>query len=443
MPPSTFPVRWEVAEDSRFRTIAAQGEALARPELGHSVHVEVEGLQPDRRYWYRFKLDSDESLTGSVRTLPAAGASASELRFGVCGCQHYEYGHYTAFRALAKEDLSFVFHYGDFIYEEAIPYAFGSDGLPAPKIREHRIREVYSLGDYRAHYAQYLLDMDLQSARSRHAFLSTFDDHEVDNNWVGNISQDADVPPEVFALRRQAAMQAWYEHMPVRKAQLPNGPLILANRRIGYGDLAAINLLDTRSFRTDQPCGDGVTAKCPEVFSRDAAVLGAAQEAWLDEALGRKDATWNCVAQQIMVMPIEFGPGGGAESRSYMDSWNGYDEPRKRLVSRLRKAGNAVVLTGDVHQNVAGTLHDDDTPAAVECVVTSISSPGGQWDQLRSVNPHVAFGNSQRGYAVCDVLHDSWQTRYKVLDTVTEPNGTLSTAATITVPRDRVEVEVS
>ncbi|HSG34251.1 MAG TPA: alkaline phosphatase D family protein [Sphingomonadaceae bacterium] len=440
MPLSALPVSWEVGEDAAFRTIASRGEAIARPELGHSVHVEVTGLQPDRGYWYRFKLDADESLTGKARTLPPAGASLARLRFGVCGCQHYESGLYTAFRHLAQEEeLAFVFHYGDFIYERGADVVFDSNGLPTPKVRNHNLREVYSLDDYRAHYAQYLLDLDLQSARMRHAFLSSFDDHEVQNNFTGNISEDESIPPEVFLLRRQAAMQAWYEHMPVRRAQLPAGPSIQANRRFDFGNLATINVLDTRSFRTNQPCGDGLKPACPDVFGSDVQVLGAEQEAWLDRQLATSDATWNCLAQQILAMAIDFGDTGGGDRR-YMDSWAGYEEPRKRLMRRLREAGNAVMLTGDVHQNAAGLLYDEDRPAGVECVVTSISSTGSDWSQLRGLNPHVKFVNSQRGYAVCDVSPDAWQTHYMVVDDVTKPGGNLSRAATVSVPRDRVEI---
>jgi alkaline phosphatase D len=293
--------------------------------------------------------------------------------------------------------------------------------------------------------------MDLQAARSRHAFLSTFDDHEVHNNWVQNISQDPDVSPGIFALRKQGAMQAWYEHMPVRKAMIPNGPLILANRQIAYGDLAAINLLDTRSFRSDQACGDKWSIDpCPEVFDADRQVLGEAQEKWLDANLGRRDATWNCLAQQIMMMPLNRQTGDGDPKNFYnLDSWAGYDAARKRLMARLAKVGNTVVLTGDEHQNYAGLLYDEDRPVAAESVITSLTSGGdgrdlrNGSDRLLERNPQLKFVNDQRGYGVCEVTPDAWQTQYKVLDKVSVPGGTLSLRATATVPRDRVEIALS
>lgn len=452
MPTSTLPVHWEVASDDRFRTVVAQGDAPARPELGHSVHVEVSGLEPNRPYWYRFTIGSDRSLTGRAKTLPAPGTRVDSLKFAVSGCQHYESGLYTAYRAMAQEDLAFVYHYGDFIYEYGQDYNWGAGGLPVPKVREHRLREIYSLDDYRAHYAQYLLDLDLQSARSRHAFISTFDDHEIHNNWVGDISQDVNVPPQVFALRRAAAMQAWYEFMPVRAALFPDGRVIHANRRFTVGALAAINVLDTRSFRTDQPCSDGFEPICDGVADPDAQVIGTEQEAWLDASLARRDTTWTCMAQQIMMMPLDRRDGGrnqGPEKIVNIDSWAGYDAPRRRMMRRLGRVDNAVVLTGDEHQNFAGQLFDGDRPVAMENVITSISSggdgsnmrPGA--DVLMAANPQVKFMNDQRGYGMCEVTPDAWATHYMVLDRVSTPGGTLSRRATATMARGSTDVTIS
>ncbi|MCJ2182901.1 alkaline phosphatase D family protein [Novosphingobium sp. 1949] len=449
MPLSALPVEWEVASDERFRTIAAKGTAIARPELGHSVHVEVAGLQPDRPYWYRFTSGSDRSLTGQARTLPPVGAAVSALRFGICGCQHFEAGFYAAYRHLAAEDLAFVFHYGDFIYEYQYDHRFAQDGLPVQKVRQHRLRALYSVEDFRAHYAQYLQDLDLQSARMRHAFLATFDDHEIEDNWVGDHDKDPSVPPEVFALRRQAAMQVWYEHMPVRKALFPRGELIHANRRLTYGNLAALNLLDTRSFRSDQPCNDGWSPACPGVYDSKAEVLGAAQEAWLDANLHRKDATWNVIGQQVMMMPIDRRIANEPEKLLNLDSWAAYDAPRKRLMKRLGTVENAVVFTGDEHQNFAGLLLDGDRPVAVENVLTSISSGGDGSDRrkgsdrIMANNPQVKFLNDQRGYGVCEVSPEALTTRFMVLDKVSVPDGAIRQRASATVERGKVALAIA
>lgn len=447
--PYALPVQWEVASDERFGTIVAKGEALARPELGHSVHVDVAGLQPDRPYWYRFVIGKDRSMRGRARTLPAVGANMEKLRFGVCGCQNYEDGFYTAYRHLAAEqDLAFVFHYGDFIYEFRQDFETDKDGLPAPLVRRHAQRELYSLEDYRRQYAQYLSDMDLQAARSSHAFLSSFDDHEVHNNWVSDHDQPP-APPEVFLLRRAAAMQVWYEHMPVRGAMFPRQSPIAMNRRFRFGDLAAVNVLDTRTFRSDQPCNDGFQTACAGIADPKAAVLGAAQESWLDTNLGRKDAIWNCLAQQVMMMPLDRRRYADEKEKILnMDSWAGYEAPRTRLMSRLAKVDNAIVLTGDEHQNFAGLLYDRDKPVAQECVITSISSGGdGQdvrpgSDKMLANNPQLKFINDQRGYGICDVTREAWNTHFMVIDKVSQPGGSISRRATATVPRGEVSLSI-
>lgn len=445
MPLTNIPVEWEVASDSGFRTIAAKGTTLARPELGHSVHVEVEGLQPDRPYFYRFTAGGERSLRGRARTLPAPGARADALKFGVAGCQHFEAGFFGAYRHLAREDLAFVYHYGDFIYEYSEEYLFNT-GLPTRPVRKHAFRALIDLGDFRTAYAQQLGDIDLQAARSVHAFLSSFDDHEIRNDWVSDIDNwkmglpgnDPDAaPPEVFMLKKQAAMQAWYEHMPVRRALLPRGGMVALNRELRYGDLVAMQLLDTRQYRDDQPCEDGFKPACPGVFDKNAQVLGKAQEDWLNRNLGQRGATWNALAQQITMMSLDRRrKPDEPEKVLNLDSWAGYEAPRERVLSRMGGLKNCVVLTGDEHQNFCGDLVLKDKIVGAEFVGTSISSGGdgsdkrNGTDEWLALNPELKFANDQRGYLVCDVNREAWQTHFMVVDKVTTPVNTLSKRAT-------------
>jgi len=189
MPAEPMPAAWEVAADEGFTKIVARGTTVALPELAHSIHVEVAGLQPDRPYFYRFEAGGERSVAGHARTLPLATAAAPRLRFGVAGCQDYQAGYYTAHRHLADEELAFVFHYGDYIYE------YGPDN---PAVRQHASPLISSLDDYRRRYAQYKSDPDLQAAHAAHAFFMTFDDHEIRNDWAGDFDDDDQAPPEVF-----------------------------------------------------------------------------------------------------------------------------------------------------------------------------------------------------------------------------------------------------
>lgn len=448
MPLTNVPVEWEVASDTGFRDVVAKGTELARPELAHSVHVEVAGLLPDRPYYYRFTAAGERSLRGRARTLPAPGAKVDALKFGVAGCQHFESGFYGAYRHMAREDLAFVYHYGDFIYEYQQNYLYDS-GLPIRPVRRYEQRALIDVTDFRAAYAQTLLDIDQQAVRSIHAHLSSFDDHEIINDWVSDIDNwSLDLPgndpeaasPEIFMLKKQAAMQAWYEHMPVRKALLPRGGMVAMNREFRYGDLMAMQLLDTRQYRDDQPCGDGFKPACPEVFAKEAQVLGRAQEEWLNKNLGKRGATWNALAQQVTMMSLDRRRKPDEPKKILnLDSWAGYEAPRERMLSRLGGLDNCIVLTGDEHQNFCGDLVLKDKVVGAEFVATSISSGGdgsdkrNGTDEFLKLNPELKFANDQRGYLVCDVNREAWQTHFMVVDKVTTPVNTLSKRATAVV----------
>lgn len=448
MPLTNVPVEWEVASDTGFRDVVAKGTELARPELAHSVHVEVAGLLPDRPYYYRFTAAGERSLRGRARTLPAPGAKVDALKFGVAGCQHFESGFYGAYRHMAREDLAFVYHYGDFIYEYQQNYLYDS-GLPIRPVRRYEQRALIDVTDFRAAYAQTLLDIDQQAVRSVHAHLSSFDDHEIINNWVSDAANwrmdlpgnDPDAAPaDVFMLKKQAALQAWYEHMPVRKALLPRGGMVAMNREFRYGDLMAMQLLDTRQYRTDQPCGDGFKPACPDVFAKDRQVLGKAQEEWLGRNLARGGSTWNTLAQQVTMMSLDRRRRPEETQKILnIDSWAGYEEPRQHILSRFAGLENCIVLTGDEHQNFCGDLIQRDKVVGAEFVATSISSGGDGSDKRSGTdewlarNPELKFANDQRGYLVCEVNREAWQTHFMVVDKVTTPVNTLSRRATAVV----------
>ena len=442
MPSQPVPVKWEVATDRGFSNVAQKGEVIARPEMGHAVHVEVEGLQPGRDYFYRFVAGTERTPSGRAKTAPAAGSVVARSRFGVLGCQALEQGFYTAHRKVAAEDLDFVYFYGDYIYEGRGSRTYTGSGGTMENPRQHVGGETYSLDDYRRRYAQYKMDTDLQASHAATAWFCTWDDHEVANNWVSAV--DDGVPPEVFLLRRQAAAQAFYEHMPLRRSAFPRGSDIQLYRQSSWGDLLDLNFLDTRQFRSNQPCDDAWATTCAGVSARDADVLGQAQEAWLYRNLDQSRAHWKVLAQQVMLMDLDRKEG--PETGYNLDSWAGYAIPRQRLLDRLRdrRIGNTVVLTGDEHQNYAGELYRDSrnpegAPIASEFVGTSISSSGDGQDQRAdgrrylADNPFLKFNNAQRGYVVCDVTPERWQTEFKVLDKVSERGGTLSTRAKFAV----------
>lgn len=443
-------VDWEVATDETFATIVQSGRATASPLLAHTVHVEVAGLSPARPYWYRFRAGGVQSSSGKAKTTPAAGAAVSHLRFAISGCQSYEAGLYTAYKHLAAEDPDFVFCYGDYIYENG--------GRPAPPEtpaalvnRRHLPGEIFSVDDYRRRYAQYKSDPHLQAAHAAAAWFPVWDDHETDNNWASEWDEGGN-PPELFRFRRQAAVQAYYEHMPLRRTSLPNGAAMQLYRRQAFGNLLDLNLLDTRQYRSNQPCNDQ-SAGCADLTTAPH-FLGNAQEAWLNQGLSASKARWNVLAQQVVMMDLD--RAAGDEYRANIDSWAGYRTPRDRLLKHVADANiqNLIVLTGDEHVHYAGELHRDGRnpgrkPLGVEFTSTSITSGGDGQDQtdndkaLLSINPQLKFVNRQRGYMICDVTPDRWQTSAMSLDKVSATDGKLSTRAKLTVAHGSNSVTVA
>ena len=444
MPPQRVPVRWEIAADEQFTRIVQRGDVFAVPELAHSVHVEVQGLAPGRVYWYRFITGGVVSPVGRTRTAPAAGARVDRLSLAFASCQHYESGWYTAHRHLAQEDVDLVLFLGDYIYEGGM----GQNG-----VRRHTGPEIMTLEAYRDRYALYKTDPDLQAAHAAFPWIVTWDDHEVDNNYAGSISERYDAA-EAFLKRRAAAYQAYYEHMPLRRSSMPQGADLLLYRRLAFGSLLELSVIDTRQYRTDQPCGDSVTPHCAESLSPDATILGAEQERWLFDGLGRSAARWNLIGNQLPMAEIDriAGPARGFQ----MDQWSGYAHARDRLVRFLdeRKVSNPIVVTGDVHQSWVADIHvDPDDPksaiAGTEFVGTSISSGGdgvAMHDGGRAIlsdNPHVKYYNAQRGYVRCTVTPDRWQSDYRVVPYISRPDAPVETHASFVVQNGRAGGEAA
>ena len=448
MPNAGVEVEWELAADDRFRNKVLVGKAFARPELGHAVHVEISGLEPGRDYWYRFRCGRERSMQGRARTAPAAGADLARARFAVCGCQDLEQGWFDAFRHLAAEQPDFVYHYGDYIYEYRTRnfYRNPHEDLLIPCVRRHEGDESTSLENYRQRYAQYKLDFNLQLAHAAAPWYVTWDDHEIVNNWVGDHEGWNKTPPEYFLLRRAAAAQAFYENMPLRRGAWPKGPEIQLYRRYAYGGLMDLHFLDTRQYRSPQPCGDGFEPVCADIDDPKATVLGDAQERWLLDGLRGSRARWNVLAQQVMMMSMDRAEDDRVLLN--MDTWAGYAPATRRLLKALqeRRKADVVVLSGDEHQNIVGDLRldyrDDRSPVlATEFVGTSITSGGDggdkrpDADRLLAQNPHLRFLNDQRGYVLCEVTPDLWTTTMRVMDRVRVPEGRISTRASFVVER--------
>jgi len=427
-----FEVTWEVAEDSAFARIAKTGVAWARPHLAHAVHVEVTGLAAGREYFYRFRLGRYESAAGRALTCPAAGAAPASMKFAFASCAHYEQGYFSGYRYMAEDRPDLILMLGDYIYEDA----WGDR-----RVRLFNTIEAVTLSDYRHRYTQYRTDPDLQAAHAACPWLVTWDDHEVDNDYVSLVSEHelcgGDAVRASFPTRRAAAYQAWFEHMPVRPSRLRPDMAIQIYGAVDWGSLARFHVLDTRQYRSRQVCPNLPTAQrcdfekgrkilfggagggnfmnplepaCKALLADPSrTVLGAEQERWLDESLASSGAAWNLLTQNVMVMTVTEGT---AESpRHYSDAWAGYPPARERLFASLAKsrAANPVVLTGDIHSfwvnelaNAAGK------PVAVELVTSSIATSTYDKSAHLPLNPSVRYheGN-HNGYVRCELRSEA------------------------------------
>jgi alkaline phosphatase D len=432
-PAETASVRWMVARDPKLTQVVARGERQTGADRDYTVKVDVTGLEPGTTYYYRFEAGRSQSAVGRTRTLPRAGVS--RIRLGVVSCSNYPFGYFNAYAALARRaDLDAVLHLGDYIYEYANKQ-FG-DGTPFGRIPAPD-KEMVALADYRARHAQYKADPDSQDVHRQHPFIVVWDDHEIANNtWrTGAENHDPDQGEGDFFVRRDAAVRAYFEWMPIRENAQALSPMIY--RTLRFGDLADLVMLDTRLVGRDQEAGrrdDIATIESPA-----RSLLGPAQEAWLAGELAesvRAGTRWQLLGQQVMFAP-QSAPG---QATSNTDSWDGYRVSRDRVFDMVEqlKIGSFAVFTGDVHSSWAYDLprrpydgYDAATgrgSLGVELVGTSVTSrsnlgagPDGeqQLAATRAARPHLHYVDGRyRGYFVVDVSRERLQADFFVMKTI-------------------------
>ncbi|NEW44965.1 alkaline phosphatase [Nocardia cyriacigeorgica] len=441
MPKHPVTVDYEIAHDEQFRYVVRRGAVVADRALGHSVHPEIGGLDPQRWYFYRFRAGSAVSPVGRTRTAPAPG-TGSVLRFAYASCQSWNDGHYTAYRHMAAEDLDLVVHLGDYIYE--YPLTGRRRGTPVPSPLRHESRD---LAGYRLHYAWFKSDEPLRRAHAAFPWLVTMDDHEVDDDWAGDAAAtrvDIDALRVVFLRRRAAAFQAMYEHQPLRLAQLPSGPNMRLHRRYRFGELAEITMLDTRQYRTRQACGGEIVGGCADARALDRTILGSAQREWMLNGFARSTARWHILGNQVVMGRTDHDPGPGVAVSA--DAWDGYASERAAILGAAadREVRNLVVLTGDRHENYAADLRRDAADpesdvVAAEFTGTSITSGGDGVDlparghELLAANPDLKFYNGQRGYVRVEVNERLWRADFRVMPYVERPGAPMHTRASYVV----------
>lgn len=454
--PETVEVSWTVAIDAGLTQIVRQGKTPAMAQMAHCVHVDVDGLEPATTYYYRFSAMGQTSRLGRARTAPVG--SIDQLRFAFISCQDFQAGSYAALRSLAAENLDFVIHLGDYIYEYA---------ADVNTYRPHIGGETTTLDDYRNRYALYKGDPALRDAHAAFTWICTWDDHEVDNNYAGTNPSDSSTP-EAFATRRASGYQAWHEHLPVRMPEVSATGLdeVSVYRQFQLGNLLDLSILDTRQYRSDQPCGDQI-GNCAGSGDPNATMLGSQQEIWLKNNLLKSNASWRGIAQQVMMGQLKLGglpnwvkfPSAFSKAQQTAegitvnhDQWDGYTVARRNLMKHIadNSIPDVVVLTGDIHSHWVSDLKVDfdsrfSPTIATEFVGSSITSEGfpkGSNVVLKSVlpitNPHIRFVEGERhGYTVVDLTHERWKTTFRTVVDLNDPTSSASDLATFQVARGK------
>jgi alkaline phosphatase D len=444
LPADDLAVDWEIATDPAMTDIVASGIGTAPAALGHSVHVDVSGLEPDTVYHYRFRVGEFESTPARTRTFAAPGTTPERFRFAFSSCQNWEQGYYTAYRDLVDQgELDAFVFLGDYIYE----YASGRYSDPRGRDTGQDF-ECVTVDQYRARYELYLSDPLLRAAHAHVPWIITWDDHEVDNDYAG-ASSEGDDAVDAFLERRAAGYQVWYEHMPVR-LDPPTGPEYPIYRSFAHGDLLRFHVLDTRQYRSDQQRKEPfIEALGPPLQERDEALaaspehtmLGEEQQRWLEDGVADSTAIWDVLAQQVFMFGANAIPGADPPI-IVVDTWDGYAGEREQVLDSVgASADNLVVLTGDFHSAAVGQLRSDPFDLSLpvigaELMASSISS--GFFDDVALVadlvgpaiaaNPQIQWFDVRRGYTLCEVTPESWHATFRA---VADPFDEAATVDTI------------
>ncbi|MGF1468559.1 MAG: alkaline phosphatase D family protein [Sandaracinaceae bacterium] len=442
------PVAWAVYRDPSATQRVAGGRATARPEEDHTVRVDATGLEAGTTYYYRFAVGEERSVIGRTRTLPTG--EVDRVRLAVVSCSNYPAGYFHAYRAIAERaDIAAVLHLGDYMYEypeehetedgERVGYG---DGTPLNREPEPA-GEVITLDDYRQRYRSYRSDPDLQEVHRQHPFIPVWDDHETANNsWVNGAENHDPQTEGPWRRRRAAALQAYFEWLPVRRPER-SGPRLY--RSFAFGELLDLFMLDGRLEGRDRQ----VDQTDPRWTAEDRHMLGDTQEQWLISGLRASDAAWRLVGQQTVFSPV-IGP----EMRRNTDQWDGYPAARNRILSAIAggrgqpPVTDVVILSGDIHSSWAFEVPRDPFAndgsydarsgrgsLAVELVTPATSSePVGvalrnqgmdvevMLGSAVSTHPHLKWVNALRnGYLIVDLTAERAIGEWWFIDDVRSP----------------------
>ncbi|REE05811.1 alkaline phosphatase D family protein [Marinoscillum furvescens] len=415
------PVSYEVSTSEDFSTSVKKGTTQTHAGRDYTVKVDVDGLEAGQTYFYRFQVGQTFSPTGRTKTL---SQQADSLQFAVVSCSNYEWGYFTAYGKIAERPvLDAVIHLGDYIYEYG-PGAYGDTTIG----RKHEpAHEILTLEDYRTRYAQYRTDKDLQAMHGAHPFIAIWDDHEIANNTYQTGAQNHQEDEGDFEARKQAAVQTYYEWLPIREGA--------HYRSFQYGDLASLIMLDERlAGRTEPAKGKDD----PKIDDQNQSMLGAEQLEWFKSELN-SSASWKVIGNQVMYSDLYQEPVW-PNFPINTDSWSGYRVEKNAIAQYIldQEVENVVFLTGDTHASWAfEVLVSDvsDEAVATEFGTTSVSSANHDerkpLDTVRATeqrfyphNEHLKYVNlADHGYLMLTVAAEEARAEFYYVNDLRNPGG--------------------
>ncbi len=446
----------EVATDPHFRKLVARREIATSGLTGHTVKARVGGLKPYEDYFYRFATKSSSSRVGRTRTaLPPD--SRQPVRFAFFSCQEYAHGYYNAHAAMAKDDLDFVVCLGDYIYAEEYHKPGGT------AVRRDKVGVATTLEDYRAKYALYRTDRDLQEVHARFPMVTTWDDHEVLDNYAGG-EPDGGLPSRMgfSAKRKRAGYQAFFESQPFFPTERNR-----LYRALRFGRNVELLMLDQRQYRDNQPCDDAVAPACAD-YDQPRNFLGREQMNWTKRRLSASPAAWKVIGNELTIMPTKVT----GDAFFTFDAWQGYPREREELLAHIKAQAikDVVFVTGDIHTFIAGDVRTQlgaGESVALEFVGGSITmtslgetdldagggtvikgndakpaTPTAVIDVLRSINPWVdAADFDHHGYGRIEARGDGLRCDLVRMATIKQRSGARVAPITYEVTRGQTSIK--
>ena len=465
-------VSWFVAEDSKFSNVVQSGTVSTGAASDYTVKVDASGLLPNRRYYYRFQCAGIASPAGRTKTL--ATGNLAQVKLAVFSCSNYPAGYFNVYAEAAKlEDLDAALHLGDYIYEYARDGYASGEAASLGRVSDPA-NEIITLTDYRRRYAQYRSDADLQAIHASIPFITVWDDHELANDaWRDGADNHDPATEGLFLARKQMAIQAYYEWMPIRPPEPSRRERIY--RSFDFGNLLSLHMLDTRMIGRDKQLdyssyvGAGGTLDAAgfmlDVSNPGRQLMGSAQTAWLQQQMSSSKATWQVLGQQVLMARMNIPAPlvlGAVSFSAYtallakaqrtpaeltvaeqqilaqpaipynLDAWDGYQAARETVLGMAKALDkNLVVLAGDTHNAWASDLQDRNGQAVgVELGVASVTSPGfeavfpGEDPRavaaglVQVIGPLQYAETGSRGFMILVVTPSETRAEYRYVSTV-------------------------